>query len=118
MRITFPELQSLISEVRRRLIEHPANLASLKSALENLLDFLTAPSGNTDKYCEETDLYFCLHDEDGFNWEHLPEEFQLILDDMGGQLHDPVKHPEIASNFESTPEQLLERVREINVRSG
>ncbi|MCC6547948.1 hypothetical protein IT570_12350, partial [Candidatus Sumerlaeota bacterium] len=49
-------------------------------------------------------------------WGHLPESFGEILNDMGGALHDTVTAPEIAQNFESTPEQLLERVRKISDR--
>ncbi len=35
-----------------------------------------------------------------------------VLGDVGGALHDTVKVPEIAENFDSTPEQLLARVRQ------
>jgi len=32
--------------------------------------------------------------------------------DLGGALHDTITDPEIARNFESLPEQLLERVKQ------
>ncbi len=49
------------------------------------------------------------------DWSHLPESVQDILGDLGGALHDTVKYPKIAENFESTPEQLLDRVRRIQL---
>ena len=41
----------------------------------------------------------------------LPSEIAAIVSDMGGALHDTYSHPEVASNFFSTPAQLLERVQ-------
>jgi hypothetical protein len=43
----------------------------------------------------------------------LPEPFVDILADMGSALHDTVSAPLIAANFQSTPEQLLERARRL-----
>ena len=117
-KITSPELQKLVAVVRDRIIEQPTDLIGLKSALENLLSFLTTPAGRTDRNCKETDLYFCLHEDYGFDWEHLPDEYKLILDDMGGQLHDTIKSSEIAESFDSAPEQLLERVRKLGLQKG
>ena len=78
-----------------------------------LVAFLSSSDGRTDQHCKETDSYFLLHDENGFNWNHLPDDYQLILDDIGGQQHDSIENPEIAKNFESTPEQLLERIQQL-----
>jgi hypothetical protein len=47
------------------------------------------------------------------DWDELPEECIDILADMAGALHDTVKAPEIAHNFDSTPEQLLERAKKL-----
>jgi hypothetical protein len=57
--------------------------------------------------------FFCLEDW-GVDWERFPELLTDIIGDMGGALHDTVSHPEIAKNFDSLPEQLLERVRQWN----
>jgi hypothetical protein len=118
MTITSPELKIFVEAVRKSIVERPTNLTQLHSVLENLLLFLTTPTGRTNKNCEETDLYFCLHEDHSFDWNHLPQSFQLILDDIGGQLHDTIYDSEIAKNFESTPEQLLERLRDINFNEG
>jgi hypothetical protein len=118
MKMTSPELQKLVTVARGCIIEQPTDLVRLNSSLENLLYFLTTPNGRTNNNCKEIDLYFCLHGDNGFNWDHLPEEFQLILDDIGGQLHDTVENPEITKNFESTPEQLLDRIRKLKQKNG
>jgi hypothetical protein len=34
---------------------------------------------------------------------------------MGGALHDTVQYPDIARNFEATPEQLLQPAEAANV---
>jgi len=113
MKISSPELEKLLTNVEHQLLEETANLEMIKSSLEALLVFLTTPTGRTDENCRETDLFFCMNDENGFGWRHLPEDFQLILDDIGMGLHDTIKTPDIAKEFESTPEQLLERVRKL-----
>jgi hypothetical protein len=117
-KINSPQLQKLVVAVRDCIIEQPTDILRLNSTLENLLSFLTAPAERTKENCGETDLYFCLHADNGFNWDHLPEDYQLILDDIGGQLHDTIESPEIAKNFESTPEQLLERIRRLKPQVG
>ena len=45
--------------------------------------------------------------------DELPQPFVDILADMSGVLHDTVSAPDITANFESTPEQLLERARRL-----
>ena len=117
-KITTPELQKLVAVAHSSIIEQPTDFMRLNLSLENLLYFLTTPAGRTKENCEETDLYFCLHKDNGYNWDHLPEDYQFILDDIGGQLHDTIESPEIAENFESTPEQLLERIRKLKPTLG
>jgi hypothetical protein len=108
-----PELGDLVGEVYERITEEPSDLAKLKTAMESLLTFLGSPAGRTDANCLTTDAFFCISDHWKRRWEHLPDGFTLILDDIGGILHDTVSSPHIAMNFESTPEQLLERVRRL-----
>ena len=45
--------------------------------------------------------------------QNLPDDFHDVLGRMGDALHDTVKSPEIAGNFDCLPEQLLERVRQL-----
>lgn len=113
MKISSTDLTKLIIAVKEELIEKPANLPGIKLSLEGLLAYLATPEGRTDINCKETEWVFALHDENRFSWEHLPVEYQLIIDDISMQLHDSISAPEIAENFESTPEQLLERIRKL-----
>jgi hypothetical protein len=104
------ELYSYLFKVRDAISDNSTNLGVIKSVLAELLVYLTSPEGRTSENCTTTDTFFELHDDYGFNWFHLPEELQLILEDIGGQLHDTLEHPDTATNFESTPEQLLTRI--------
>ena len=104
-------MPSVCAEIERR----PTDLRALQGRLKALLVFLGSPEGRTDPNCRAVDLFFCMPEEFGWDvgWSHLPESVQNILGDLSGTLHDAVTHPEIAENSESTPEQLLGRVRGI-----
>jgi hypothetical protein len=49
-------------------------------------------------------------------WKHIDKVAAVdsvvadVLRDMASALHDTVSAPEVAKNFESTPEQLLNRL--------
>ena len=107
-------LHPFLFKVRDTISAVPHNLAAVKLALVELLVYLNSTEGRTSESCITTDTFFRLHDVYGFNWFHLPEELRLILDDIGGQLHDTVEHPDMVSNYASTPEQLLERLHSLS----
>jgi hypothetical protein len=110
-------LDDLVSGVCPELQRRPPDLIMLRKALESLLAFLASPTGRSNENCRAVDSFFCIPEEYGWeaDWEHLPEVFQELLADIGGALHDTVSAPEIARSLDSTPEQLLERVRRIRV---
>ncbi len=110
-------LDSLVPRVCEEIQRRPSELRALREGLEALLAFLASPSGRTDANCQAVDTFFCVPDVHGWNgeWGHLPQAFREILADIGGMLHDTVSAPEIARNFDSTPEQLLDRVRNIEL---
>jgi len=85
------------------------------ASLQRLLGFLASAVGRTNGNVWTADLFFCLPEEWGGDWSHLPDEFRNILDDMGGALHDTLSYPEIAADSDALPEQLLERVNRIDV---
>ena len=110
------EVEPLVRNVHAEVVRNPAHLARLKGALEALLLFLSSPAGRTHANCSAVDLFFTLDDAwPSGMWEHLPEPFADVLADMGGALHDTVKAPHVAENFSSLPEQLLVRVRAIQL---
>jgi hypothetical protein len=109
------KLRPLLSLIYNQIHEFPVNLSILKESLVALTSFLSQPEHCTDENCKAVDLFFTAGDHWDARWGSLPEEYQLILDDIGGCLHDNVSAPKIAENFESTPKQLLERVKKLKV---
>ncbi len=107
-----PPLKPLIREAYDELVRKPTDIGAVKIKLENLLVYLASPPGLTDANCRATDLFFCLGKEPD-EWGHLPRAFKEIVDDIAMQLHDAVAARDIAKNFESLPEQLLDRIRKI-----
>lgn len=105
------ELQPLLHAVHDAL--QAGELAPLRTALEQLLVFLTGDAGRTDANCSTVFNFFNETEE---LWRPLREDIRAICDDMSGTLHDAIYAPDIARTFESLPEQLLERVRRIVVR--
>jgi hypothetical protein len=108
-----PQLRLLLHEVYRGIVTRPADLGDVRNALESLLSFLSSRGGRTDANCCATDALFSAADRWEHTWSDLPRELAAILDDIGGTLHDAVYAPHIAANFETLPEQLLQRVRSI-----
>ncbi|HKR63176.1 MAG TPA: hypothetical protein VJZ00_05535 [Thermoanaerobaculia bacterium] len=100
------ELEPLVHDVYDAM--HDA--MSLQSALDALLAFLASESGRTDANCSVTHHFI---DATESRWRDVPGELHAILDDMSGALHESIYAPHIARTFESTPEQLLERIRKL-----
>jgi hypothetical protein len=108
-----PQLQLLLRDVYAEVIRPDTSLPQLGDALERLLAFLASAEGRTHANCVATDYFFMLNDRWERDWEHLPEPFQDLLGLLGDALHDTIAAPEIAENFDNTPEQLLARLHEI-----
>lgn len=107
------ELRPLLAAVYNQVHASLVNLPVLKDALMRLLSFLCEPENRTDANCTAVDLFFAIEDHWDKRWDGLPEEYRVLLDDIGGALHDTVSAPDIAGNFDSTPEQLLERATKL-----
>ena len=104
--------RELVHAIQSILTKDVIDFAALKHSLIELFEYLSSENGRTDKnYCA-VDSFFT-HDE---LWveRNLPNPFHDIFADIAGALHDTVSAPEIAENFESTPEQLLKRARELS----
>jgi hypothetical protein len=111
-----PELQPLLQRVYLNVLSKPLDLVQLKKNLEELLEFL-AGEGRTNANCWAVDLFFLLSERWERPWEDqdLPEGFHDVLSRMGDALHDTVRTPAIAQNFECLPEQLLDQVRRLRI---
>jgi len=109
------DLRPLLERVYSTVLAVPTNLPALKDSLTGLLEYLSGV-GRTNANCWAVDLFFCLSEGWERDWteQNLPEDFHDVLSLMGQALHDTVKTPEMAENFDCLPEQLLERVRRLN----
>jgi hypothetical protein len=109
------ELRALLARVYNLIHEASVNLPALRDALVALLSFLCEPENRTSDNCRAVDLFFAVDDHWSVKWDILPENYQCLLDDVGGALHNTVNAPDIAQNFSSTPEQLLDRARKLSL---
>ena len=109
-----PELQPLLRRVYSEVLRTPTNLLALKESLTGLLEYLGA-AGRTSANCWAVDMFFCRSEGWERYWteQNLPDDFHDVLALMGEALHDTVRTPEIAENFDCLPEQLLDRVRRL-----
>jgi len=109
-----PELQPLLRRVYSEVMATPANLPAMKESLTGLLEYLSG-QGRTNANCWAVDMFFCLSEGWERDWtdQHLPDPFHEVLALMGQALHDTVRTPKIAENFDCLPEQLLDRVRRL-----
>ena len=109
-----PELRPLLKEVYDDILSEPVDLGALKKSIVALLEYLDG-EGRTNANCWAVDLFFC----ESTGWERdwteasLPDDFHDVLALMGQALHDTVRNPEIAGNFDCLPQQLLERVNRL-----
>jgi hypothetical protein len=108
--------RELMNAVQSILAHNVPDLSELKKSLINLFEYLSSPNGRTDENCNAISSFFMFDDL----WvdRNLPDHFQAIFVDVSGALHDTVSAPEIAENFDSTPEQLLKRAKELNTQQS
>lgn len=108
-----PQLAPLLREVYAQVVRADTRLPALYDALEALLTFLASAPGRTHANCVAADSFFMLNDRWERDWEHLPRSYQTLLGHLAETLHDTIAAPGIAENFDSTPEQLLAKLRQI-----
>ena len=108
-----PELSPLLAGVYVEVQREPTDLMALRASLDALLRYLASSAGRTNANCWAADLFFMHNDRWDRDWDHLPEPYQDVFGYLGEALHDTVSHPEVAENFDNTPEQLLARLAQI-----
>src|SRR4030042_2864509 len=111
-----PKARELVNEVQSVLASNLLSLEVLKCSLITLLEYLSSREGRTDANCRAVDSFFM--GDDRWVERNLPDPFHDIFTDIAGALHDTVSAPEIAENFDSTPEQLLKRARELSTEQA
>jgi hypothetical protein len=105
-------LQPPMQSVRAAIFATHLDVVAVKASLIALLEYLSSPVGRTDTNCCAVDSFFCLDDD--LPLERLPESLHDVFAHMDA-LHDTITAPQIAANFSSTPEQLLERARNASI---
>ena len=107
------DLEELLQALKAEYFREPIDEVGVLRAMEGVLAFLGQPENNTDANCKRADLFvfFELEDVRPIYGPETPEQLGLILWDMMG-LHDTHTAPDVAKNFEATPEILLARTRQ------
>jgi hypothetical protein len=105
-------LQPLMQSIRAAVFASPLDVPAVKASLIALLQYLSSPAGRTDANCCAVDGFFSLDDD--LPLERLPDPLQDVFAHIDA-LHDTITAPQIAENFGSTPEALLERVRNSSI---
>lgn len=105
------QLGPLLHAAYESIISRPYDPATVADRVDALLAFLCSPIGRTNANCHAVDYFFLIRDGWNGTWEDEPEGLADVLGDLGGALHDTVSAPEIAVNFDSTPEQILTKLR-------
>jgi len=107
-----PTTTSHVDHLHAAVTADPVDVRHVVGCLDSLLQYLCSPQGRTDGNCRFVDSFFTVHGE----WadRELPGPLHDIFADMSGALHDTCSAPDIARNFDSTPEQLLARLRSMN----
>ncbi|MHB0998654.1 MAG: hypothetical protein ACYC27_05355 [Armatimonadota bacterium] len=111
-----PDMEMRLHRLYDEICRYPADLSMLKSALVDILAHLTTPEGRTDRNCRLLDkfvFFLCYEDDPIRDRKDIPDDFRLVIEDIGMGLHDAIDCPDIAANFESLPEQLLERAENL-----
>ncbi len=104
-------VKPLLREVHDAYAAHPADPLRARNALLSLFEYLVSARGRTHANCSAVDR-FLMEDPTLTKGTGLPAEFvEFLLN--ANCLHDAIESAEIAENFDSTPEQLLEKARSL-----
>jgi hypothetical protein len=107
------EIDRLLENLRLSCTTGIAGSESIASAIEAVLIWLNYPTNNTNDNCRKVDFFVMSRIITNSEFDNLSEDIRAIIFDMGGTLHDTHTAPEVAKNFESTPEQLLGRIQKL-----
>ena len=105
-----PALQPLVETLNAKFKNKPLDLPAIKNAMIALLEFLSSPAGRNDANCRAVDGFFS-HDKAWLD-AGLPDSYHDVIAHMDA-LDDTIIAPHIARDFDSTPDQLLVRARNL-----
>ena len=105
-------LEELLSALKEQCEKRPVDGVGILRAVEGVLGFLVVPENNTDENCRRVDSFVTFEILDGLIEFGPADDVGRIVEDMM-LLHDTHTAPDVAENFQSTPEMLLGRTREL-----
>ncbi len=107
-------IEDLLDNLNQACASRDVSKAEVKAAIEGVLEWLIDPNHNTEENCRKISM-FVTTQISSEAIDRLPKEIQDLLFDMGAALYDAYRDRPISENFESTPEQLLKRVRQLQI---
>jgi hypothetical protein len=107
------ELNKMLDQLKVYALSPNISKEQVLSILGQILEWLNDPINNTDDNCKKIDYFVAYEIAPNKGFELIPDDIKEILFDMGVSLSDTHTAPDVAENFESTPEQLLKRVRKL-----
>ena len=107
------ELDNLLDHLKDAFDAPQFSRKDILSTIEEVLVWLNELPNNTDANCRKVDYFIASEIIGKPRYHEVPEDIQGLLFDMGSALSDTFSAPDIAENFESTPAQLLTRVRQL-----
>ena len=111
-------LEAYVRAAHQALTGRRLDLAALRTALADLLEFLSGP-GRTEANCRTVDAFFCLLTAEHVEiLDRVPPGWQDLVDDLGLDLAATFEDPERADRAGASPEKLLERLRALDPGSS
>ncbi len=107
------EPDNLLDHLKDAIDLPQSSRKDILSAIKDVLEWLDELPNNTDANCRKVDYFIASEIIGKPRYHEMPEDIQGLLFDMGSALSDTFSAPDIADNFESTPTQLLTRVRQL-----
>ena len=111
-------LEAFVRDAHQALTSRRVDLEALRTALADLLEFLSGP-GRTEDNCRAVDAFFCLLTAEHTDvLERLPAGWEELVDDLGLDLAATFEDAERADRAGASPERLLERLRALQTGSS
>jgi hypothetical protein len=107
-------VDGLLADLKGQCAKRPVDQVGILRAVEGVLGFLAQPENNTDANCKRADLFVTLKVNEvlPIQGPDTPDDLGRILHDMM-LLHDTHTAPHVARNFQTTPDALLARTRQL-----
>jgi len=105
-------IQNLLEQLKHVCSESNISEERIKSAIAAILLWLNDSDNNTDENCRRISIFIVTQVSNNV-YERLPQDIQEVLFDMGAALYDTHTATQVAENFSSTPQQLLDRIKKM-----